>query len=160
MELAFASVHLLCAPLLDRLEQLPRPQLDALSVAFGLQEGPVPDRFMIGLAVLTLLAEVAENRPVLCLVDDAQWLDWASAQVLAFAARRLVAEPVGLIFAMRDPAEQFRGLAELEVGGLPDQDARTLLRSVVQFGLDEWVQDRIVADTNGNPLALLELPRG
>jgi hypothetical protein len=123
MELAFASVHLLCAPLLDRLEQLPRPQLDALSVAFGLQEGPVPDRLMIGLAVLTLLAEVAENRPVLCLVDDSQWLDRASAQVLAFAARRPVAEPVGLIFAMRDPAEQFRGLAELEVGGLPDQDA-------------------------------------
>jgi len=160
MELAFASVHQLCAPLLDRLEGLPAPQRDALGVAFGLREGAAPDRFMVGLAVLTLLAEEAEDRPLLCVVDDAQWLDRASAQVLAFAARRLLAEPVGLIFAAREPGEQFGGLAELEVRGLPDQDARTLLRSVVRFRLDEQVWDRMLAETAGNPLALLELPRG
>src|SRR5215471_16815472 len=160
MELAFASLHLLCAPLLDRLERLPGPQRDALGIAFGLREGGAPDRFLVALAVLTLLLEVAEERPLLCVVDDAQWLDRASAQVLAFAARRLLAEPVGLIFAAREPGEQLRGLADLEVRGLPDQDARTLLRSVVRFRLDEPVQDRILAETNGNPLALLELPRG
>jgi len=160
MELAFASLHLLCAPLLNRLEWLPGPQRDALGVAFGLRAGAAPDRFLVGLAVLTLLAEVAEDRPLLCVVDDAQWLDRASAQVLAFAARRLLAEPVGLIFAARDPGEQFRGLADLEVRGLPDQDARALLGSVVGFPLDEQVREQIVAETAGNPLALLELPRG
>jgi DNA-binding CsgD family transcriptional regulator len=160
MELAFAGLHLLCAPLLDRLESLPGPQRDALEIAFGLREGNAPDRFLVGLAVLTLLSEVAEERPLLCVVDDAQWLDKASAQVLVFAARRLLAEPVGLVFAAREPAEQFRGLAELEVRGLPDQDARALLRSVVQFQLDERIRDRILAETHGNPLALLELPRG
>jgi DNA-binding CsgD family transcriptional regulator/tetratricopeptide (TPR) repeat protein len=160
MELAFAGVHLLCAPLLDRLEDLPGPQRDALGVAFGLRAGGAPDRFLVALAVLTLLSEVAEERPLLCVVDDAQWLDQASAQVLAFAARRLLAEPVGLIFAAREPGEQFRGLADLEVRGLPDQDARALLDSAVRVRLDEQVWDRIVAETNGNPLALLELPRG
>jgi DNA-binding CsgD family transcriptional regulator len=160
MELAFAGVHLLCAPLLDRLERLPGPQRDALGTAFGLRAGGAPDRFLVGLAVLTLLSEVAEERPLLCVVDDAQWLDQASAQVLAFAARRLLAEPVGLIFAAREPGEQFRGLPDLEVRGLPDQDARALLASAVRVRLDEQVRDRIVAETNGNPLALLELPRG
>jgi len=160
MELAFAGLHLLCAPLLDRLEGLPGPQRDALGIAFGLREGNAPDRFLVGLAVLTLLSEVAEERPLLCVVDDAQWLDVASAQVLVFAARRLLAEPVGLVFAAREPGEQFRGLAELEVRGLPDQDARTLLRSGVRFWLDERVRDRILAEADGNPLALLELPRG
>ena len=160
MELAFAGLHLLCAPLLDQLERLPVPQRDALGIAFGLREGGVPDRFLVGLAVLTLLSEVAEDRPLLCLVDDAQWLDAASAQVLAFAARRLLAEPVGLVFAAREPGEQLRGLTDLEVRGLPDPEARTLLRSVVGFGLDKRVQDRILAEANGNPLALLELPRG
>ena len=160
MELAFAGLHLLCAPLLDRLGDLPGPQRDALGVAFGLREGGAPDRFMVGLAVLTLLAEVAEERPLLCVVDDAQWLDQASAQVLGFAARRLLAEPVGLIFAAREPGEQFRGLPDLEVRGLPDQHARALLASAVRVRLDEQVRDRIVAETNGNPLALLELPRG
>jgi DNA-binding CsgD family transcriptional regulator len=160
MELAFASLHLLCAPLLGRLEDLPGPRRDALGVAFGLRAGGAPDRFMVGLAVLTLLAEVAEERPLLCVVDDAQWLDRASAQVLAFAARRLLAEPVGLIFAAREPGEQFRGVPELEVRGLPDKDARALLASAVRVRLDEQVWDRIVAETNGNPLALLELPRG
>jgi DNA-binding CsgD family transcriptional regulator len=160
MELAFAGLHLLCAPLLDRLDRLPGPQRDALGIAFGLREGAAPDRFLVGLAVLTLLAEVAEDRPLLCVVDDAQWLDRASAQVLVFAARRLLAEPAGLIFAAREPGEQLRGLAELEVRGLADQDARMLLRSVVRFRLDERIRDRILAETNGNPLALLELPRG
>jgi len=160
MELPFASLHLLCVPLLDRLERLPAPQRDALGVAFGLREGAAPDRFMVALAVLTLLAEAAEEGPLLCVVDDAQWLDRASAQVLAFAARRLLAEPVGLVFAAREPGEQLQGLADLEVQGLPDQAARTLLRSVVGFRLDERVRDRILAETNGNPLALLELPRG
>ena len=160
MELAFAGLHLLCAPLLDRLEGLPGPQRDALGVAFGLRAGGAPDRFMVALAVLTLLSEVAEDRPLLCVIDDAQWLDQASAQVLAFAARRLLAEPVGLVFAAREPGEQFRGLADLEVRGLPDQEARTLLGSVVRFRLDERVRDQILAETDGNPLALLELPRG
>src|SRR5262250_3119167 len=159
-ELAFAGLHLLCGPLLGRLERLPAPQRDALEVAFGLREGAAPDRFLVGLAVLTLLAEVAEDRPLLCLVDDAQWLDMASAQVLAFAARRLLAEPVGLMFAARDPGEQLGGLPDLEVRGLRDEDARMLLRSVVRVRLDEQVRDRIVAETQGNPLALLELPRG
>src|SRR5690242_3629163 len=160
MELAFASLHLLCAPLLDRLEQLPVPQRDALGVAFGLREGGAPDRFMVGLAVLTLLSEAAEERPLLCTVDDAQWLDAASAQVLAFAARRLLAEPVGLVFSAREPGEHLRGLADLEVAGLPTAEARVLLRSVVGFGLDARIRDQILAEANGNPLALLELPRG
>ena len=158
MELAFAGLHQLCAPLLDRLERLPAPQRGALGVAFGVREGGAPDRFLVGLAVLTLLAEAAEDRPLLCVVDDAQWLDAASAQVLAFAARRLLAEPVGLVFAAREPGEQFRGLAELEVRGLPDQAARTLLRSVVRFGLDERVRDRILAETNGNSSSASGLP--
>ena len=160
MELAFASLHLLCAPLLDRLESLPVPQRDALGVAFGMREGGAPDRFMVGLAVLTLLSDAAEDRPLLCVVDDAQWLDRESAQVLAFAARRLLAEPVGLVFAARDPGEQLRGLADLEVLGLPDPEARELLASVVRFRLDERVRARILAEAAGNPLALLELPHG
>jgi DNA-binding CsgD family transcriptional regulator len=160
MELAFAGVHQLCAPLLDRLERLPGPQRDALGIAFGLRGGGAPDRFLVGLAVLTLLSEAAEDRPLLCLVDDAQWLDRASAQVLAFVARRLLADPVGLLFAVRDPGEQLGGLPDLEVRGLRDEDARGLLRSVVRVRLDEQVRDRIVAETQGNPLALLELPRG
>src|SRR5204862_1456060 len=133
------------APLLGRLEDLQGPQRDALGIAFGLRAGAAPDRFLVGLAVLTLLSEAAEDRPLLCLVDDAQWLDQASAQVLAFAARRLLAEPVGLVFAAREPGEQFGGLTDLEVHGLAEQDARTLLRSVVRFRLDDRVRDRILA---------------
>src|SRR6516164_4004634 len=159
MELAFAGVHQLCAPLLDHLERLPAPQRDALGIAFGLRGGGAPDRFLVGLAVLTLLSE-AGDRPLLCLVDDAQWLDRASAQVLAFVARRLLADPVGLLFAARDPGEQLGGLPDLQVRGLREEDARGLLGSVVPFRLDERVRDRIVAETRGNPLALLELPRG
>jgi DNA-binding CsgD family transcriptional regulator len=160
MELAFAALHQLCAPMLDRLGRLPAPQREALEIVFGLSGGAPPDRFLVGLAVLSLLAEVAEERPLVCLVDDAQWLDHASALTLAFAARRLCAEPVGLVFAAREPGEELRGLPELGVQGLRDRDARALLGSVVRFLLDERVRDRIVTETRGNPLALLELPRG
>jgi DNA-binding CsgD family transcriptional regulator len=160
MEWAFAALHQLCAPMLARLERLPLPQRDALAIVFGLSAGAAPDRFLIGLAVLSLLSDVAEEHPLLCVVDDAQWLDEASAQVLAFVARRLGAEPVGLVFAARDSGEELRGIPELQVEGLGDADARELLSSVVRFVLDERVRDRIVAETRGNPLALLELPRG
>ncbi len=160
MELAFAALHQLCAPMLDRLEHLPAPQRDALRTAFGLSPGPAPDRFLVGLAVLSLLSEVAGERPLICLVDDEQWLDCVSAQVLAFAARRLEAELVGLIFAARVPSNNMAGLAELVIGGLPDGDAGTLLDSVLAGPLDLRIRDRIVAETRGNPLALLELPRG
>ena len=160
MELAFAALQQLCAPMLDKLAGLPDPQRDALGVAFGLSTGAAPDRFLVGLAALSLLSEVAEQQPLLCVIDDAQWLDRASAQALAFVARRLLAEPVALVFATREPGEEFRGLPELLVGGLRDGDARELLSSVVGGPLDERVRDRIVAETRGNPLALLELPRG
>jgi DNA-binding CsgD family transcriptional regulator len=160
MELAFAALQQLCAPMLGQLAGLPVPQRDALGVAFGLSTGAVPDRFLVGLAVLSLLSEVAERQPLLCVIDDAQWLDRASAQALAFVARRLLAEPVALVFAAREPGEEFRGLPELAIGGLPEGDARELLRSVVRGPLDERVRDRIVAETRGNPLALLELPHG
>ena len=160
MELAYASLHQLCAPLLDALPRLPVPQREGLRIVFGLSAGAAPDRFLVAIAVLTLLSEVAEERPLLCVVDDAQWLDHASAQTLAFVARRLLAEPVGLVYAAREPGEQLRDLPALEVGGLRDADARALLQSVVPFRLDEQVGDGIVAETRGNPLALLELPRG
>jgi DNA-binding CsgD family transcriptional regulator len=160
MELAYASLHQLCGPMLERLPRLPAPQRQALETMFGLSAGAAPDRFLVGLGVLSLLSEVAEERPLLCVVDDAQWLDRASALTLAFVARRLLAEPVGLVFAARDPGEELQHLAELEVHGLRNGDARTLLSSVVSFRLDERVRDRIIAETRGNPLALLELPRG
>jgi DNA-binding CsgD family transcriptional regulator len=160
MELAFAGLHQLCAPFLDRLERLPEPQRVALGTAFGLSVGPAPERFFVGLAVLGLLSEVAEDRPLVCLVDDAQWQDRASAQALAFVARRLQAESVALVFAVREPAEELAGLPELVVGGLDDEAARALLRSAIRGRLDERVRDRIVAETRGNPLALLELPQG
>jgi hypothetical protein len=162
MELPYAGVHQLCASMLHRLPALPVPQLDALNTAFGLNPGATPDRFLVGLAVLSLLSEAAEEGPLLCLVDDAQWLDRASAQVLAFVARRLLAEPVGLVFAIREPSDrtEFDGLPALMVGGLGDDDARALLEWAVPGRLDERVRDRIVAETHGNPLALLELPRG
>ena len=160
MELAFASLHQLCAPMLDRLGRLPGPQHDALGIAFGLRAGAVPDRFFVGLAVLSLLSEVAEERPLVCVVDDVQWLDRASAQTLGFVARRLLAEPMLVLFAGREPGEALRGLPELEVRGLPDRDARALLGSVIPGPLDERVRERIVAEARGNPLALLELPRG
>jgi hypothetical protein len=160
MELAFASLHQLCAPLLDRFPRLPAPQRQALEIVFGVSPGAPPDRFLVGLAVLSLLSEAAEERPLLCVVDDAQWLDHASALTLAFVARRLLAEQVGIVFAAREPGEELQHLPELEVHGLPGDDARALLGSAVRFVLDEQVRDRIIAETRGNPLALLELPRG
>jgi DNA-binding CsgD family transcriptional regulator len=162
MELAYAGLQQLCAPFLDRLERLPGPQRDALGTAFGLCDGDAPDRFLVGLAVLSLLSDVAEQRPRVCVVDDAQWLDAASAQALAFVARRLGTESVGLVFAVREPADErhFAGLPELTIGGLDDREARELLATAVAGPLDERVRDRIVAETRGNPLALLELPRG
>ncbi len=160
MELAFAGLHLLSAPMLDHLDRLAVPQQEALRTAFGLSLGPPPDRFLVGLAVLSLLAEVAGKRPLLCVIDDEQWLDRASAQALGFAARRLAADPVGLVFAAREPSEELAGLPELTVEGLGDSDARALLGSVLAGPLDERVRDLIVAETRGNPLALLELPRG
>ena len=160
MELAFAALQQLCAPMLDKLAGLPDPQRDALGVAFGLNIGAAPDRFLVGLAALSLLTEVAEQQPLLCVIDDTQWLDRASAQVLAFVARRLLAERVALVFATREQGEEFRGLPELLIGGLRDGDAQELLSSVITGPLDERVRDRIVAEARGNPLALLELPRG
>ena len=162
MELAFAGLHQLCAPMLDGLDGLPGPQRDALRVAFGLQDGAAPNSFLVALAALSLLAEAAEVGPLVCLVDDAQWLDRASAQALAFVARRLLAERIAMVFAVREPNDvvEFTGLPELVVGGLADEDARWLLASAVPGRLDEHVRDQIVAETRGNPLALLELPRG
>jgi DNA-binding CsgD family transcriptional regulator/tetratricopeptide (TPR) repeat protein len=160
MELAYASLHQLCAPLLNRLGGLPPPQHQALEIVFGLSVGPPPDRFLVGLAALSLLSEVAEDRPLLCVIDDAQWLDHASAQTLAFVSRRLLAERVGIVFATREPSDELQHQPELEVRGLRNGDARWLLSSSVRFRLDDQVTDRIVAETRGNPLALLELPRG
>src|SRR5256884_5543408 len=149
MELAFAALHQLCAPMRARLERLPGPQHDAVGVAFGLTAGNAPDRFLVGLAVLSLLSKVGEERPLLCLVDDAQWLDRASAQALAFVARRLLAESVGVIFAVRTGGEErdVAGLPGLVVEGLGDDDAWTLLSSVIRVPLDEEVRDRIVAES-------------
>src|SRR5436189_572180 len=160
MELAFASLHQLCRPLLDRLERIPAPQRQALEIVFGLSGGAAPDRFLVGLAVLSLFSEEAEERPLLCVLDDAQWLDQASALTLAFVARRLLAEPVGIVFAAREPGVELEHVPKLEVSGLRDGDARALLCSAMRSMLDERVRDRIIAETRGNPLALLELPRG
>ena len=160
MELAFAALQQLCSPLLDRLDRLPSPQRDALGMAFGLRAGDAPDRFLVGLAVLSLLAEAAAQQPLLCVVDDAQWLDRASAHALVFVARRLLAESVALVLVTRERSEELEGFQELVVEGLGDGDARALLRSAVRGPLDERVRERIVAETRGNPLALLELPRG
>jgi DNA-binding NarL/FixJ family response regulator len=160
MELAYASLHQLCGPLLDRLDGLPPPQRQALEIVFGLSADEAPDRFLVGLAVLSLLSHAAEQRPLLCVVDDAQWVDQASALILAFVARRLLAEPVGIVLAAREPGKELRHVPELEVLGVRNGDARALLSSAVQFRLDERIRDRIVAETHGNPLALLELPRG
>jgi DNA-binding CsgD family transcriptional regulator len=160
MELAYASLHQACAPLLARVDRLPAPQRRALEVVFGISGGDPPDRFLVGLAVLGLFSEAADERPLLCVIDDAQWLDQASALTLAFAARRLLAEPVGIVFAAREPGEGLAQVPELQVRGLRNGDARALLGSALRFMLDERVRDRIIAETRGNPLALLELPRG
>jgi DNA-binding CsgD family transcriptional regulator len=162
MELAFAGLHALCAPMLDRLGQLPIPQRDALNTAFGLSAGPPPDRFMVGLAVLSLLADAAEEQPLVCIVDDAQWLDRVSVQTLAFVARRLLAERVGLVFALRASGDEheLEGLPELVIDGLVAADARRLLAATIPGLLDPRVRDRLLGEAGGNPLALLELPRG
>jgi DNA-binding CsgD family transcriptional regulator len=160
MELAYAGLHQLCAPLLRGIDRLPAPQRDALSTAFGETEGDAPDRFLVGLAALTLLAAAAEERPLICVVDDAQWLDQASALTLAFVARRFLAEPVGLVFATRERGADLQHVPDLAVRGLVNGDARALLNSTVPFALDERVRDRILAETRGNPLALVELTRG
>jgi DNA-binding CsgD family transcriptional regulator len=159
MELPFAGLHQLLAPMLDGVERLPAPQRDAVGTAFGMTPGPAPDRFLLGLAVLGLLADAAEERPLICVVDDEQWLDRASAQSLAFVARRLDAESVVLVFGARTPGEELGGLPELEVNGLREADARRLLESVLAGPLDDRIRDRIVSEARGNPLALLELPR-
>ena len=162
MELPFAALQQLCVPMLARLDALPQPQQAALRVAFGVSAGDPPDRFLVALATLNLMADVADERPLLCLVDDAQWLDGASRQVLGFVARRLLAEPVGLVFAIREPADgpDLVGLPEMRLEGLAEDDARALLETSIHGRLDERVRDRIVAETRGNPLALLELPSG
>jgi DNA-binding CsgD family transcriptional regulator len=160
MELPFAGLQQLCLSMLDHLDHLPPPQADALRIAFGLSQGPPPDRFLVGLAVLGLLSEAAGRRPLAGVVDDCQWLDQASAQALAFAARRIQAEGVLLAFAAREPGPDLEGIPRLLLEGLRDRDARALLRSVVPWPLDEQIRERILAETRGNPLALLELPRG
>ena len=158
-ELAFAGLHQLCDPLSDHLAELPSPQRQALSTALGVGTGPAPDPFLVGLAVLNLLAAAAARQPLLCVVDDEQWIDRASAQALGFAARRLLGEPIGLVVATRVVGEHLAGLPELELVGLPDGEARALLTSAFLVPLDERTRDVIVAETRGNPSALLELPR-
>jgi len=159
MELPFAALHQVCAPLLDRLAAIPAPQAAALRITFGLDSGPVPDRLVVGLAVLSLLAEAAAERPLLCVVDDEQWLDHASAQVIAFVARRLGAESTGLLFGTRALGDELTGLAQLTIEGLGEADARALLDSVLTIKIDQRVRDQIVAEAHGNPLALVELSR-
>ncbi|MDT7712603.1 MAG: hypothetical protein QOG46_1292, partial [Pseudonocardiales bacterium] len=159
-ELPFAALQQLCTPGVAGLEQLPEPQRDALRVAFGLMTGVAPDRLLVGLAVLSLLSQLAAQRPLLCVVDDAQWLDRQSAQAFAFVARRLVTEPIAFMFGARGVTDEIRGLPEFIIEGLGESAAMALLRSVLPDRFDERVLERLVAETHGNPLALLELPRG
>ena len=160
MELAFAALHQLCSQSLGLVEDLPEPQREALQVALGFRAGRAPNPFLVGLAVLNLLSDAAEEQPLLCVVDDAQWLDRASAGVLAFVARRLLAERIAIVFAAREPIDALGGFAELRVEPLGHRDARALLDSVLPARLDDQVLERIVVETRGNPLAILELPRG
>src|SRR3954454_15909074 len=160
MELPFAALHLLCAPVLDFVDRLPPPQRDALEITFGVSAGAPPDRFLVALATLSLYSEAAQERPLLCVIDDAQWLDRASAQALGFVARRLLAEPVVLLVAARETTDAFADLPELLIEGLADAEARKLLAAVIPGRLDDRVADQLVAEARGNPLALIELPRG
>jgi AAA ATPase domain len=160
MELAYTALQQLCSPTLELIDLLPDPQRGALAVAFGLSDGPAPNPFLVGLAVLGLLSEAAEERPLLCVVDDAQWLDRGSARALAFVVRRLLAEKIALLFAAREPVDALAGLPELRVGPLGHRDSHELLESALPARLDEQVLERIIVETRGNPLALLELPRG
>ena len=161
MELAYSSLHQLCVTMLDHLERLPVPQRAALETVFGLSEGPAPDPFLVGLATLTLFADVSEDQPLVCIVDDSQWLDQASARILAFVARRLLAERVAIVCGARTGLGDsvMAGLPELLVGALNDRDARALLLENLIGPLDAAVCDQIVAESHGNPLALLEFPR-
>ncbi|MEW2290787.1 AAA family ATPase [Streptomyces sp. NPDC047841] len=160
MELPFATLHQFCAPLLDRVERLPAPQREALETVFGMRVAPPPERFLVGLGVLSLLSDTAEERPLLGVVDDAQWMDRASAQVLGFVARRSLAEAIGLLFGAREQPQDLLGLPDLALDGLRDADAHALLVSVTHAQLDRRIRDRFVAETRGNPLALMELSRG
>jgi hypothetical protein len=161
MELPFAALQMLCAPMLDRLAHLPEPQRAAIGTAFGLSSGTAPEQLLVGLAVLSLLADAARERPLLCVIDDAQWLDRASAQALAFVARRLLADPVAVLFATRErTGTELAGLPKLSLRGLAGDAARALLSSAIDGPIDDRTRDRIVTETHGNPLALLELPRG
>src|SRR3954469_1933761 len=159
MELAFAALHQLCAPIQEFVDRLPGPQRDALEITFGMSSGAPPDRFLVALATLTLLSEAAQPRPLLCVVDDAQWLDSASGQALGFVARRLLAEPIALLLAARETTEAFSDLPELLIEGLDEAEARKLLALVIPGRLEERIADQLVAEAHGNPLALLELPR-
>ena len=161
MELPYSGLHQLCAPMLDHLDRLPVPQRDALATVFGRSAGPPPDRFLVGLATLSLFAEVAEQQPLVCIVDDAQWLDHASAQILGFVVRRLLAERVAVVCAARTGSgdDVLAGLPELPIQGLGDSEARALLLDNMHGPLDAAIRDQIIAESHGNPLALLELPR-
>ena len=161
MELAFSGLHQLCGPVLADVDRLPTPQQAALATVFGLDTGPAPDPFLVALAALTLLSEVAERQPLICIVDDAQWLDAASAKILGFVARRLLAEPIAFVCALRTGSgdDVFDGLPVVTLGGLGDSDARALLLENVRGPIDAAVRDQIIADSHGNPLALIELPR-
>ena len=162
MELAYGGLHQLCAPMLDRMERLPAPQQAALATVFGRSSGDAPDRFLVSLATLSLWAEVAEEQPLLCMVDDAQWLDQASAQTVAFVARRLLAEPIAIVCAARAGTrdEAFAGLPQQRIGGLGASDARALLLDKVRAPLDPEICEQVIAESRGNPLALLEFARG
>src|SRR3954471_5622676 len=155
MELPFAGLHQLCAPIFDSLNRIPDPQRDALRVAFGVQDGGAPNHFLTALAALSLLADAAEARPLVCLIDDAQWLDRASAQALAFVARRLLAERIAMVFAVREPsqADELAGLPELLVDGLAESDARAVLASALPGVLDERLRDRALREARGHPSA-------
>ncbi|MGQ4426534.1 AAA family ATPase, partial [Streptomyces violaceoruber] len=160
MELVYSGLHQLCTPVLDRLDRLPAPQQDALRTAFGLRSGPPPDRFLVGLAVLGLLSEAAGRQPLVCLVDDLQWVDHASAQVLAFVARRLGAESIGLIFAARTGGKDLESIPDIALSGLRETDALALLTTFLGAPIDARVRDQIVFEARGNPLALMQLARG
>ena len=162
MELPYAGIHRLCASMLDAVEALAEPQQNALRVALGVASGDPPDRFLVAVAVLNLLCATAEERPLLCLVDDVQWLDAASVQALGFVGRRLGAEPVAMMFSLREPITSggLDGLPQLSLAGLDEPDARALLARAVPGRLDDRVRDRLIAETGGNPLALVELSLG
>ncbi len=161
LELAYSGLHQICGPMLDQLDRLPDPQRDALAIVFGLSAGAAPNPFLVGLAALTLLAEVAEQQPLVCIVDDAQWLDQASGQILAFVARRLLAERIVIVCATRAGVgdDIFAGLPELPIGRLGNDDARALLLENMHGPLDEAVCEQLLTESHGNPLALLELAR-